>query len=1411
MKKSIPILFLFVTAMGYGQGNWTQQANFGGGTRYGAFSFSIGSKAYIGTGTDDTGPYKSDFWEYDAINQTWTQRADFAGGIRSFGIGFSIGSKGYAGTGIRASYDWTEDFWEYNPAGNTWIGKDNFPGGMRYLLAAFTIGAKGYAGTGEYRPGPWTISTYYNDFWEFDPAAGTGNQWTQKANVPEQGRSSARGFGIGNKGYIGFGVYYYDTRKNDLWEYDPSTDAWTRKANLPAEGRYQPALFSLENKGYLVGGQYYSGLKDVWEFDPLAPDATAWKRLPDFPSDVRSFGVGLSIGDNGYIGMGTNGPAPLGDWWKFSVEQSITPVEICGQTWMQKNLTVSTYRNGDPIPYVPDPAEWNSLTTGAWCYYNNDPSTGATYGKLYNWYAVNDPRGLAPEGWHIPNNSEWIALENCAGGYTLAGGALKETGTGHWTSPNTGATNSTGFTALPGGQRDPGGGFSFLSNVGNWWSSAAGQYTHYGITTYGGYYRSIFYGSAVFYGNEAYMGYPSYPIADYKSGMSVRCVKDMAPSFTVCPGDQKIYSTTSSCDSELTYNVSASGYPSPALTYSFAGATTGTGSGTGSGQLFNRGITHITVYANNTAGADSCLFTVEVADTVKPVITAPASLELCYQGNGNYNIPVLTANDNCGVRTVSFSITGATNRTGTGYNASGSFNPGISNIHWLVTDSSGNSSTGLTPVLVNPKLEVFFPDVYSAVLGRPNTIYIGYGFYVMGYGFNVVVLTPIPSGGSPFYTSPSIPYYHYQWSNGSTLPVLAVSHNTPGVYNYTVTITDSKGCSVTVSKSIRVVDVRCNKTIFGVSVKGVKVCRPGNVQKCVYDFLVWAEVLRNAEIGPCGSGSREASFVINSETASYKSDVAYSGGENSWMQKAGIPGPGRYGAVGFGIGKKGYIGLGLGDEDEFYKDFWEFDPVTNVWTQKADFGGTARALATGFSILNKGYAGTGLDAEGWKKDFWQYDPLANKWTRKSDFGGTERALAAGFSIDLKGYIGTGYDKNDEYKKDFWEYNPLLNRWSKKADFAGTERYAATGFNINNRGYIGTGIDIEKQRNDFWEYDPSSERWTMKADFPGAPRHLAAGFGIGCRGYIGTGLDSTNTIRSDFWEYDPSSNSWLQKADLAGGARLNSAGFSIAGKGYIGAGMSINGVTSDVWEYTGNCNLSVTIPDVYAVNPGGAKNTIYLGYGPSTLLLVAIPSCGNLLPGEKYHYQWSNGSVLPVTAVHPSVPGSYVYSVTITDSYGCTATASVQVTVVDIRCGNNKVKVCRVPVSNTGDHTTVCVNKLLVPALLYSGSYLGACMDEPSVSQRAKPEMQAETGEKDGLQIFPNPNEGNFSLKLNNYSGSAMMMEILDMNGRVVKKEQIPAGKAGGIVTISLGRIAQGLYMVKVYDEQRILTGKLIIQ
>lgn len=107
-------------------------------------------------------------------------------------------------------------------------------------------------------------------------------------------------------------------------------------------------------------------------------------------------------------------------------------VQIGTQVWTTKNLNVSRFRNGDLIPHVPDASQWAYINYPAWTYYNNISTNGTVYGKLYNWYAVNDSRGLAPEGFHVPSDTEWTTLINFLGGASNAGGKMKETGTNHW-------------------------------------------------------------------------------------------------------------------------------------------------------------------------------------------------------------------------------------------------------------------------------------------------------------------------------------------------------------------------------------------------------------------------------------------------------------------------------------------------------------------------------------------------------------------------------------------------------------------------------------------------------------------------------------------------------------------------------------------------------------------------------------------------------------------------------------------------------------------------------------------------------------------------------------------------------------------------------------------------------------------
>ncbi len=196
-------------------------------------------------------------------------------------------------------------------------------------------------------------------------------------------------------------------------------------------------------------------------------------------------------------------------------------IKIGDQWWMVENLKVTQYRNGDAIPVVTDSSEWSDLTTGAYCMYDNNASNADTYGYLYNWYAVDDNRGLGPEGWHIPTDDDWKELEmylgmsqseadSIGGRGTDEGGKLKEAGTSHWRDPNTGATNESGFTALPGGFRliYPGD-YNDIASAADYWSSSLRNNTHV-------WNRRLYYTQS-----GIRRGY-----TQKRYGFSVRCVRD---------------------------------------------------------------------------------------------------------------------------------------------------------------------------------------------------------------------------------------------------------------------------------------------------------------------------------------------------------------------------------------------------------------------------------------------------------------------------------------------------------------------------------------------------------------------------------------------------------------------------------------------------------------------------------------------------------------------------------------------------------------------------------------------------------------------------------------------------------------------------------------------------------------------
>jgi uncharacterized protein (TIGR02145 family) len=229
----------------------------------------------------------------------------------------------------------------------------------------------------------------------------------------------------------------------------------------------------------------------------------------------------LSISARGDTLLLTNGNFVIIPGLSYATPQlgpNITDVEghsyktvyIGSQQWMAENLKVSKYNDGTIIPNIEDTTQWSNLINGAWAFFDNDYRYNTKYGKLYNWYAVspttNGNKNVCPTGWHVPTDTEWTVLTDYLGGLIVAGGKLKGTG---FFSPNTDATNTSLFSALPGGLRYTNGSYLNFFYYGYWWSSTENG-------TYYAWSRYLSYNS----GNAYRQNYIK------KTGLSVRCLRD---------------------------------------------------------------------------------------------------------------------------------------------------------------------------------------------------------------------------------------------------------------------------------------------------------------------------------------------------------------------------------------------------------------------------------------------------------------------------------------------------------------------------------------------------------------------------------------------------------------------------------------------------------------------------------------------------------------------------------------------------------------------------------------------------------------------------------------------------------------------------------------------------------------------
>jgi len=480
--------------------------------------------------------------------------------------------------------------------------------------------------------------------------------------------------------------------------------------------------------------------------------------------------------------------------------------------------------------------------------------------------------------------------------------------------------------------------------------------------------------------------------------------------------------------------------------------------------------------------------------------------------------------------------------------------------------------------------------------------------------------------------------------------------------------------------------------------------------------------------------------------------------QDTWIRKADFGGEGNYGAVGFSIGSKGYVGTG--STGTVRKDFWEYDAVNNIWAQKADFGGAARYGASGFSIGGKGYIGTGYNnaTSTYFNDFWEYDSVTNNWTKKADVGGQiPRWLCAAFSIGSKGYIGTGVSASGALN-DFWEYDPSTDKWTRKADLPGGARSNAVGFSINNKGYIGTGQYFSLYK-DFWEYEPATNVWTRKADFSGTARINAVGFSINGFGYLGTGTDRYTDFK-DFWEYNPLTDSWNQGANYGGTPQSSAIGFSIDKKGYLGVG----NFGTEFWQYT---------PASGCIAPSNLRVPVIT----DTTALLKWTSLDDLVSNFKIRYHIVGSSTI-------------IKRHTKDNRYHILLFNLLPNTTYEWQIRSNCLEDTSVWVTGPNFTTT---------------SSAGFSSSIASVnSSKAQGNVS--------MQIMPNPNKGNFTLQMQ-LSAKAASATLSLYNSLGVKVWQQDAGILSGSVSKNIAlenRLSAGVYVLMIQQGDTRLMQKVVV-
>jgi N-acetylneuraminic acid mutarotase len=1259
-----------------GGNTWTQKAGLNT-AREGAVAFSIGNKGYTGLGYNgNTWPYyMGDFWEYDPSTNAWTQKANFGGSTRAYAVGMGIGSKGYVGIGSNGSY--LSDFWEYDPSANSWVQKATYSGGARANAVGVNVGSKGYVGTGYSNSWPYNM----NDFYEYDPST---NTWTQKANFAGTGRNNAAGFAIGSKVYIGTGYDINNISQNDLYEYDPSNNTWAQKANFGGSGRYGAVGISIGNKGYLgTGNVQGTYVTDFWEYDQ---STNGWTQRANFGGTGRMFGTGFALSGKVYLGTGElpNSPYYANDFWQYDPTNvilwstSATTQSIVAASSGFYSVTV-TSANGcsasssQSLTLSPDPTITVSggtvscagisntlIASGASTYTWSSNAGGGTSNSVVvtptvaTTYTISGTTGTCTVNYPVFLNTNPVPVSTiAASGPTMGCGSLtlSTASAGNtWSQKaglNTGREAGVAFSIGNKGYA----GLGYNNNVSPYYLN---DFWEYDPTTNAWTQKASFTGTGRMAAAGMCIGSKGYVGAGYNGNTSPYYLNDF---FEYDPG---------------TNNWTQKASLSVGRRYAIAIGTNSKGYlGLGYSSTWPYNLNDFYEYDPST---NSWTSKANFTGTGRYGAAAFLIGSKIYAGTGNdgsfkndffeYDISTNTWTQKANFAgSVRYWATGMSIGT-KGYIGAGNSSTGNMNDLWEY-DPSTNGWTQKTN--------------FGGIARNSSVAFSIGGKGYLGYGY---------MNSSPYYANDMWQYDPSStilWSTGANTQSITVN----GSSTYSVTVTNGSGCTSSSSQAVALSpnptisvtggSIACAGTSNTLIASGAgsytwsSNAGGGNTNSVIVSPTASTIYTVSGTTGTC-TVNYPITMAVNSVPVA---TIAASGptlgcgslvlststGTDSWIQKASLNSA-RHLAVAFSIGTKGYLGTGYNNSVSpyFFNDFWEYDPTTNAWTQKANFSGSGRYAAVGFSIGAKGYIGTGYDGS-YKNDFYEYDPSTNSWTQKASVGSNLRGYAVGFGIGSKGYIGTGTGSSS-YMSDFYEYDPSTNSWTQKANFGGGGRHRSLGLGSSTKGYIGTGYNGNYQ-NDFYEYDPSTNTWTQKANFSGTGRYSATGFVINNKVYIGSGYDGS--YKNDLFEYDPAFNTWVQKANFGGAGRLEASGFSINGKGYLGAGYTTN-YANDVWEYnpanviawsTGATTSSITVTasnnySVTVTNAAGcsanASQSVALSPNPTITVSGANVACAGLsntlIASGAGTYTWSanaGGGNTNSVIVTPSVSTTYTLS------------------------------------------------------------------------------------------------------------------------------------------------------------------------